>query len=385
VRAATIAVCFLSLSRQETAAIRFDDFASTQTLQLMGDASIKDKALRLTGARNNRSGAAWAVEKQTVGSGFDTTFQFKLTKQGGLGNGADGFAFVVQNSGTRALGGRGSAGGFAVEDPTYSRNKGIPWSIAVFFDTFQNEDENDPSDNYVTFRTHGRPAEMRWPPERLALTLNLPVELKDGRTHTARIRFRPPMLSVYVDGMSKPVLEAAVDFSIVTDRQGAAWVGFTASTGGGYENHDILNWSFTSENVATSMSVISSEITFLMSECLPDRSLCTPERALVEPREGGFHVVLPAHLEWGASIPNPEGRPVIIENAHGIVCRAKNCSGPEGSGEAPGDGFLMPGLPAGALIMTDREGRAWFSVNGRGGTGFKASEGFYEFDASLRK
>jgi hypothetical protein len=27
--------------------------------------------------------------------------------------------------------------------------------------------------------------------------------------------------------------------------QGRAWVGFTAGTGSGYENHDLINWSFT--------------------------------------------------------------------------------------------------------------------------------------------
>ena len=30
-----------------------------------------------------------------------------------------GFAFVLQNSGPEALGGHGSAGGFAVADPTF--------------------------------------------------------------------------------------------------------------------------------------------------------------------------------------------------------------------------------------------------------------------------
>src|SRR4029077_1239085 len=111
-------------------------------------------------ARPNRSGAVWFGEKQYVGSGVETTFEFRLTHQGGLGHGADGFAFVLQNSGAAALGGRGSAGGFAVADPNYHpRETGIPWSIAVFFDTFRNAEEGDPSANYVAIRTHGRPSE----------------------------------------------------------------------------------------------------------------------------------------------------------------------------------------------------------------------------------
>jgi hypothetical protein len=371
VRAVRIAFSFLTVSGMASAGIRFDDFASTQGLRLVGNASVKETAMRLTAASTSLSGAVWAVEKQSVGSGFDTTFRFRLTDQGGL-DGADGFAFVVQNSGPNALGGRGSAGGFAVADPSFRHEKGIPWSIAVFFDTFRNESERDPSSNYIAFRAHGRPNKMRWPAERLAFTPQLPFELKDGRIHTARVRFRPPMLSVFLDDSATPVLEAAVDFSIVTDRQGAAWVGFTASTGAGYQNHDILSWSFTSENAGTSMSMVSSEISFLMSECLPDRSLCTPERAVVEPREMGYHIVLPGNLEWGASIPNPAGRTVTIENDHGIVCQDFKTQGSNGCSG-----------PAGALIMTNRDGRTWFSVNGQKGD-FKNNEGFYEFDVSIR-
>ena len=129
------------------AAIRFDGFASRHGLSLVGDAAVSGKAVRLTPARHNRSGAAWFLEKQAVAAGFETIFQFRLTGQGGLGPGADGLAFVLQNSGSRALGGRGSAGGFAVADPAFHpKEPGIPWSIAVFFDTYRNPEEGDPSD-----------------------------------------------------------------------------------------------------------------------------------------------------------------------------------------------------------------------------------------------
>jgi hypothetical protein len=104
----------LSAAGTSPAAIRFKDFASIRGLSLVGDAALPGKTLRLTSAKGDRSGAAWFREKQPVASGFDTTFQFQLTHPGGLGHGADGFAFVLQNSGPEAHGGRGSAGGFAV-------------------------------------------------------------------------------------------------------------------------------------------------------------------------------------------------------------------------------------------------------------------------------
>jgi hypothetical protein len=374
------------------AAIRFESFACVPGLRLVGDAAVSGgKVLRLTPAQHNRSGAAWLIAKQRVGSGFDTTFQFRLTRQGGLGRGADGFAFVLQNSGPAALGGRGSAGGFAVADPSHHpKEAGIPWSIAVFFDTFHNAEERDPSANYVAVRTHGKPTEMRWPAERLAFTPNLRVALKDRRVHTARVLFQPPVLSVFLDGSADPVLEAVVDLSIVVDLEGCAWVGFTASTGGGYENHDILNWSFAGADVSSNISVVSSQITFLMSACLPDRNLCTPERTVVEQSGKGYHVILPANLEWGASIPNPQERQVVVTNARGIACwdvparGASGCSGPSGNTQSAGLGFLAADTAAGTLIMKTRDGHTWLSVNGRSGAPFKDNEGFYEFDLEIK-
>ena len=40
-----------------------------------------------------------------------------------------------------------------------------------------------------------------------------------------------------------PVLTVSVDLAQTLDLdQGRAWVGFTAATGGGWQNHDIQNW-----------------------------------------------------------------------------------------------------------------------------------------------
>lgn len=371
-------------------AIHFQDFASPSGLSLVGDARVCGTAIRLTPARHDQAGAVWISDKQPVGSGFETTFQFRLSKPGGMGHGADGFAFVMQNAGPSALGGRGSAGGFAVADSTYrGRNAGIPWSIAVFFDTFRNKEEGDPSANFVSFRSHGRPSDMRWPADRLAFVPSLRIRLKDSQVHTARITFHPPMLSVFLDDSPTPVLEAPIDLSIVVDPQGSAWVGFTASTGGGYENHDILNWSFGRAEVSSNMSVVSSEISFHVSACLPDRNLCTPERALVEQNGSSYHVVLPANREWGASIPTDPARTVEVTNAHGIVCwdvqarGSDGCSGPSGHPAPAGAGFLDVQAKAGALIVQQHGGRTWFSVNGRRGA-FHDNQGFYEFDLAIK-
>jgi hypothetical protein len=345
-------------------------------LHLVGSAVLNGKALRLTPAENHKAGAAWSEQKQIVAGGFETSFEFQLTGQGGLGPGADGFAFVIQNAGPDAIGNAGSAGGFALGDRHYySRLQGIPQSIAVFFDTFHNPETNDPSDNYVGIYTAGRPNKMRWPPSRLAQSKHLPLNLKDRQVHQVRITFQPPLLTVFLDGQS--VLTSTVDLSTVVDSGGAAYTGFTASTGGGFENHDILNWNLRPD-VSSSISVVSSSIEYLKTSCLPDRNLCTPERAVVEQRSPGtFHVILPAHLPWGASIPNPSGRQVAVSNAQGLVCwniaelGRNGCNGPEGN-------------PAGAgrIIQRTVKGRTEFSIDDRTNN-FRDNEGYFEFEASI--
>ena len=382
-----------------SASIRVDNFASAAgDMKLNGDATINGEALRLTPAKPDRAGAAWFREKQPVAAGFDTTFQFRLTRQGGLGHGADGFAFVLQNAGPVALGGRGSAGGFAFNDPQYrNREAAIPWSIAVFFDTFKNGGKaDDPSDNYIGIFTGGRPTDLLWPAPRLAFVPSLPIYLRDGNAHTARLRFRPPYLTVYLDDLAEPVLNTVVDMSIVMDLEGAAYAGFTASTGGGYQNHEILNWSFLSESVSSNISMVSSQIDFQMSGCLPDRKLCTPAKSVVEVVDTGYRIVLPANAEWGASISNPAQRKVLLNNAHGIVCSnldangGQQCSGPDGITESqnsglskPDETLLAPDRPPGALILKNLDGRTWFSVNTKRSAA-NGGEGFFEFYVSLK-
>src|SRR5262245_27057843 len=108
---------------------------SPTDLRLRGTARAAGGVLRLTPAVNDKAGSAWLREKQSVVNGFETTFRFQLTEQGGLGKGADGFAFVLQNAGPDALAGEGSGGGWAFGGGV---DHGIPHCIAIFFDTFKN-------------------------------------------------------------------------------------------------------------------------------------------------------------------------------------------------------------------------------------------------------
>jgi hypothetical protein len=145
---------------------------------------------------------------------------------------------------------------------------------------------------------------------------------------------------------------------------GKAYVGLTAATGGGYANHDILDWVFTSAD--SLMTDVSSEITFAKFDCMRGKNLCTPEAALVEPRGAGvFHVILPAHLAWQASIPNPGGKPVVFRKLAGHVCWDAAASG---CGPAKAD----------LIGQRIESGRTRFAVSGADP---RKSEGFAEFEA----
>jgi hypothetical protein len=237
---------------------------------------------------------------------------------------------------------------------------------------------------------------MRWPLLCLSYSYQLRPKLKDGRVHKARVLYQPPRLRVYVDDMEEPVQAVSVDLADILGGDGTAWVGFTSATGGGWENHDLLSWKFdpTPQGTADSiMTTVSSTISYSLGPCLPDRKLCTPEDAVVlENGPGQYHVYLPANREWGASVPNPSMAPVRAVNVKGIVCwdprirEGLGCNGPEGNGMIPGNevegekGFVAPHAAAGSLVGKSLNGRAYFTVNDRAGTGFKDNEGYFEFD-----
>ena len=144
-------------------------------------------------------------------------------------------------------------------------------------------------------------------------------------------------------------------------------------------------------DVSSSMFSVDSRVTFAQWACLPDRSQCTPERAVVrETGRGQYHVLLPAHLEWGVSIAMPSGKGVNVLRPMGTVCldsqsgNASSCSGPEGRGQRSGEGFLAPDKAAGALVRKITGSHVYFSVNDRSGTGFQKHQGYFEFDVVVK-
>lgn len=235
--------------------------------------------LRLTPNSTFTSGSAWYNTQQPVSGTFSTTFTFQLS--GANGYVADGFAFVIQNSSVTALdpdnGADGCSLGFgdAPDGSCTSTTGGITNSLAVEFDTYQNFDIDDPNGNHVAIQSCGMAANsVEGPPlpgscqianNSLVGLLDPrgnPLNLADGYPHTVTITYTPSTLSncgpqgisscstidVLVDNNDLfPANSNPVFFSLnsIGLNSGNAWVGFTGTTGGGNDNQDILNWTFT--------------------------------------------------------------------------------------------------------------------------------------------
>lgn len=231
--------CALSASAQ----INYPSFSSVAGLNLAGSAGRVSNRLRLTPSSVWNSGAAWYSTKQPVRSGFVSLFQFQLTE--GVGNGGgDGLAFVIQNYSPTALGEGGGWIGYSTSPNFYVAN-----CAAVEFDTFYNAENADPNGNHVSLHSRGTLPNTPDASSLLGTTTGTIPSMKGGGVHTAKVWYTPGNLSVYLDNLSVPILTVGVDLGTLLDLDsGTAWVGFTAGTGGAIENHDILNWSFTSTN-----------------------------------------------------------------------------------------------------------------------------------------
>jgi hypothetical protein len=235
----------------------YGDFSSMSGLALNGNAAQSGTALRVAPAANSQRGSAWFVTQQPLDPGFTTQFTFQIT---GLSEGlnADGLAFVIQNAaaGTGALGGYGEGIGYGSRPSP--EQAGIDDSLAVEFDTYLNGNQTDPNANHVAVQScgtlpnspdHGGPCA-------LALNASPGVNISDGAVHTVRIDYTPPApdtnnFLVSLDGVQVLALSVDLSSKLSLAAGGLAWVGFTAATGGSYQNHDILSWSFTPHTSST--------------------------------------------------------------------------------------------------------------------------------------
>jgi hypothetical protein len=239
--------------------------------------------VRLTPSGPSKAGSVFFREQAPVNNGFDTYFTFQITdhsKQCTVNkdqyfslfhhrtcsvHGADGFAFVVQNSAnaTEAIGEVGEQMGFG----------GIRNSLAVAFDTWQNQGFDSLSVDHVSVQSMG--SEPNDALETGLLGVPRAADLADGSVHLVRITYYNDLRPEYFDSLvasdsllpylkdngeqkrvgtllvfidegietDTPLLALPINLSLLlTLPVDKAYVGFTSATGRFYEKHDILSW-----------------------------------------------------------------------------------------------------------------------------------------------
>lgn len=235
----------------------YPDFNSIAGLTLNGAAVQSAPTLSVTPPVRASAGSFWRSDRQGIADGFDTVFTFRMRDIAGIG--ADGFAFVIQNSaaGASALGGTGGSLGYATNEVFghLPGQQGIENSLAIEFDTWDNTgDWSDfNSAKHISVQTNGT-ADNR-PSAGFSLgSYIVPADFADNTIRTARIVYSPGTMDIYLDNLVTPVLSVAVNLSTLLNlNSGQAFVGFTAGTGAAInvERHEIVSWEFGSTIVPT--------------------------------------------------------------------------------------------------------------------------------------
>ncbi len=231
------------------------NFRKAKNLNLVGDAFILDSVLRLTPSAENRAGAVWYIDPVKVANGFRTEFAFRIKNGRNSSNcndnslpGADGIAFVVQNSSPFAIGKTGGGIGY----------DGIANSVAVEFDTFSNDStqiENffDPNGNHVAVQSNGEFENSSKHTQATTIALNKDIiELENDKIYFVAVEYvaEEKVLKVYLDttNLFRNLVIRVENFDlsklIKLESDLRAWVGFTSATGCAIEDHDILYWHF---------------------------------------------------------------------------------------------------------------------------------------------
>lgn len=233
----------------------YTDFSSTTNLMLVSDAAPNAGRIALTPDAGRSKGAMWYQFRQNVAGGFETQFTFSVDNV--HRGGADGFAFVIQNSSNTAIGGDGGALGYG-DNPMFG-GVGIANSLAVEFDMWDNAlDWADVDGNHVSVQSRGVAANSPIFGQGTMGSQPLPTagaDLNDGGIHTALITYTPGLrgvssgtLTVYVDDLLNPVLQTTVNLEqlLALEGDGEAFVGITAATGNvlDAQRHLVHSWSF---------------------------------------------------------------------------------------------------------------------------------------------
>jgi Legume lectin domain/PEP-CTERM motif len=240
----------------------YPNFSNTAGLTFAGNAGTAvtgdGTVLRIIPAAGNQAGAAYSTTSTTLGTGatFSTQFSFRFTQPGGV-DPADGITFVLAAS-PSGLGTAGYGMGY----------QGVANSVAIEFDTYNNGNANSlgpfpqepDSSNHVAIDLNGaltnaNPTNVYgisscgFPSGTPSQSSNAVAGcMSNGDLWTATITYDGSLLNVVLsDPAEGSIFNAITNLPIdIASYLGGntAYVGFTGSSGAGWENEDITSWRF---------------------------------------------------------------------------------------------------------------------------------------------
>ena len=231
------------------ATINFSNgFASVAGLTLNGTTvNSDDSRLQLTTGGANQAGSVFWNTPVNVQS-FVSDFSFQLSGNAPI---ADGITFTIQNNAPTALGPSGGGLGYGPDHPSTG---GIPNSVAVKFDVYDNAGEGTNSTGvYVNGASPTTPA----------ITLaNSGIVLSSGDVISAHIAYDGKWLYL---SLRDPVVGRvwATRYAINLSQaigSNTAYVGFTGGTGGLTASQKILTWTFASQPKFSSLVYDSTKL-----------------------------------------------------------------------------------------------------------------------------
>ncbi len=210
--------------------------ANAQTqFQINGNGSqlsLGNECYRLTTASNNKFGSMWFRKKADLTKDFDMSANLNFGTNNG---GADGIVFAFQNVCTSSGGGGGGIG-----------IAGVSPSLSVEFDTYQNGEYNDPTNDHVGILKNGNVDHLA------ANSLVAPVSIdpananvENGADWLVRILWThtDSTLKVYVNNNLRISYTGNIVASIFGGSPYVYW-GFTAATGGLNNEHKVCMVNF---------------------------------------------------------------------------------------------------------------------------------------------
>jgi hypothetical protein len=218
------------------ATVNFGSGFTATGLQFSGHTKLNGTRLQLTDTTStNQAASAFWTAPVNVQS-FTNTFTFQLTNPN-----ADGFTFILQNTGVTALGSPGGGLGYGKFS---AGTASIPKSVAVKFDLYNNSGEGT---NSTGIYTNGNS------PTVPATTLAGGIDLHSGKVYQVQMTYDGTTLSMTITDVVSPTSTFTTSFPInipATVGGSTAFVGFTGGTGGLTATQEILNWTFNSGTTA---------------------------------------------------------------------------------------------------------------------------------------